>query len=412
MIKYKKIVPIKLLNLYSVCLYFMTILLPIMRPLLGSYYNIIQLGLLIIWGITAFIIFPEWIFRFNLYMFLLTIQVVFFVGMCLFSQVGNPVSYMKIGLSFWIPAYIFYFYYVKNDKLCLNIIGKFIFLCIITTIFTTLLGYQLVPNASRVLAYSSNSIEEDLFLKWKNIGGFDFIYGIVILIPALFSSYLNCKSKRIIMFFLLLICIALVLKAQFTIAIITMILVFFVLLLMQIKSKIKYIYLILSCCLIIFIPRNQVGNFIINLSHHISIEKVQERIFEIGNEIIGNQIDGDLSIRKDVYSLSLNTIKDNVLTGIGPYYYISEAPIGYHSQLLDDFARYGILSPLWCCLFFTAMYFNQKRNWRLIGFKCNLFIVYCTFFSMSFFNLIFSQLTIGIIFFFLIPTLPLIIKNE
>jgi len=81
--------------------------------------------------------------------------------------------------------------------------------------------FRINMNASRKLASSSTPIEERLYLESRNIGSFDFIYGILILLPMLIFIIKSMKMQKKTMFLnimiilLIIICIAL---ANFTIA--------------------------------------------------------------------------------------------------------------------------------------------------------------------------------------------------
>ena len=405
---------IKLINVSLIIIYFAWYITPIFRAYFyGGINNFIIIGIIFVWFLTSFIINPNWIVNLHFNLVIVTIQIIIFIILAL-SDIGhNASSHMYLAISFWFTIYIFHFYKFMKWYKVIGKIGTILLLILLITSITTMIGLINTPNASRILTSSSSEID-DVILYSKNIGGFDFIYGIIILVP-LFISFLvkNNQTNLIIKVFftlILLTSILVVANASFTIAILTIVLS----IILGLLSKLKYRYIIplffVLLILSFLIPNTIISDLFYNLAQLINTDYVSNRLYDISNYLSGSiNSTNDLGIRIFLYKLSLETFINNPL-GIGPYYYSDGVGIGNHSQILDDLARYGIFGLMYYILFFSSyfiyirrIYLSQKLN---INFSNSLLI----FLFISLLNPTFSSQTISVILFFILPSLPFVIR--
>lgn len=405
---------LKLINVISIIIFFIWYITPFFRAYFyGTFFNIIIIGLIVIWIFTAILLNPSWFFQWNFHLIIVSIQLLTFILMALWGYGGNALAYMKIGVSFWFTLYIFHFYAILGWNKIISQISIVLLISLFITSITTLVGLNSIPNASRMLTASSTLFEENKILNIKNIGGFDFIYGLIILLPAVISILIakvktqkNIYIKIFYSFFVILI-FYIVLNSSFTIALFSLILATISGLMSRMNSQ-KIILIFISLSLVyILIPKEIIGVYFNEISYSVDNTYTSERINEVGDYLRGTSNDsGHLLSRTSLYDMSLGTFMSHPITGIGPYYYVNGVGIGYHSQILDDLARYGLFGFLFYVLFFYSYCKFVNKRWKDIGYNVNFLAPLLVFLFISLLNPTFSSQTISVIIFFLIPALP------
>lgn len=280
-----------------------------------------------------------------------------------------------------LPLLYIYIYKYNKIKLGKSLIIVYIVI-ILTTCITTYLGYRIYPTASRELATGeiSQSPLYYIYLSY-NIGGFSFIYNLLLLSILLICTIKNpsiFKRNRIVT----LLCIAsliiiglVILKSQYT----TAILLFFVslvLLVLHSKFKIKYIFTVVSIGIfIVFMLREPLSSKLMLISENIESYDVSQRIYDISQYIIGEHTsdNSDLDAREDLYKKSVETFSNNIL---GTW---NNKNIGGHSFILDNMAKYGILGIIMIIIMIYKLYklyISQIKNDRIIGYAYYLLLIY------------------------------------
>jgi hypothetical protein len=226
----------------------------------------------------------------------------------------------------------------------LRLKNKLIFIILILNLFTTIISIKnllLDSNVSRIIA--KNSEEAEVLID-QGIGGYGFIYFNVISLP-LFFLILKLKRDN---FFLIIAkinifsSITLVLLANYFIAIIMLILTLFILFYYSSK-KLQYRVLkfFLFLIILISIPSNldKLDNFTSNLVEGTNLQFKQQDVF---NKLQGKESDnGTIEGRSDRYYRSIYLFSKNPILGT-----FSFDSIGKHSNILDQFAQYGIFLGL------------------------------------------------------------------
>jgi len=92
----------------------------------------------------------------------------------------------------------------------------------------------------------------------------------------------------------------------------------------------------------------------------------------------GIQQGSDLEDRMQLYKLSISTFFHNFFIGVGGKYYGANGLVGGHSQILDNFAYYGVLFGSQFVWYLTCVYKNGaaflQNDFRKI--YRTLFVVY------------------------------------
>lgn len=253
-------------------------------------------------------------------------------------------------------------------------------LSLVSTAITTYFGCLAYPDASRILA-TGTEYEEEALLKSQfarlNIGGFDFIYSLVMTTPFLVGLM---KEKWVNRFWgiSVLLCFALtLLTAEYTASILL-----FVMCLMLLFTRGKYTLRkfrksIVLGAFILLIGMIPLGNILINVSEKIESEKVATRIRDVGYTLSNQQSKigkySDIKGRSDKYKISWNTFKAHPIIGSW-----NNKNTGRHSFILDSMAKYGTIGIVLLLIMYGSVYrifFKNNINEGWIGYALFLLLL-------------------------------------
>ncbi len=232
-----------------------------------------------------------------------------------------------------------------------------LFICasyIITSI-TTYIGNQIYPLASRNLAavFQSDDVYMfDVYTK-MNIGGFNFIYALVLL-TSIVMYMIRCKEIRFLIgLFLLAIISATVIASEYTTALLALLLTVLSLFLMRNSFGEKQITVLMIGILFLVFVYDNFFPYLSNLSKLIGSEQVGSRLNELNDfSVRSSYFEGDLGSRYELYMTSLNSFANSPIWGS------PNAVAGGHSLLFDSMAKYGLIG-------FFAMVLMYSQLFRL-----------------------------------------------
>lgn len=252
---------------------------------------------------------------------------------------------------------------------------------ILITCITTYIGYDVFPDASRELAsLDNNSSVYRTYMK-LNIGGFSFIYTLVLLNILVICSIKNYKLFKkgisVAMFnILFLIIIGLVIyKSQYT----TAILIYSISLLFLLAGRrfnFKYITTLICIGIIIFLVfRTPIAEKMELLSEKVESYDVSERLYDLSRFLVGEYTSdySDLDARGHTYMTSLNTFLNN------PFGVWNNRGNGGHSFVFDNMARFGILGVALVIIMLYKLYrlyISPIHNSNIYGYACVLLTIY------------------------------------
>ncbi len=332
------------------------------------------------------------------YMFVFCVMV--FLGM------GEADEHIRISFTFWGSLLVFYL--LRPYENARNRLAALLLVMLAITAVTSIAGVIMNPNAARILAYSANPLEEDLILRMMNIGGIYFFQGLVVCVP-IFMTFVFEKYKPVIAIISLVAVILSLTFASFTIAIILFFVAFALSYLLNTSSIKRGFLVVFAVLLLILIPWVDLIELV---ADNIGNEKISLRLTAIARSISYGSAVGNLESRIEVYSVSWKTFLNNPF-GSGPRYtYVTfEDGIGYHSQILDDLARYGIFAILFYFVFLVKYTQLLKTQWRKIGMSQVALPTVITYTLFLFFNPGFTSAHEGALLMYLIPVLPDLIKS-
>lgn len=220
--------------------------------------------------------------------------------------------------------------------------GKIICIAFLITTATTIIGLLENPGAARWLATVTSS-EDVIYIAygWKNIGGYEFIYSVVLLYPLIIFAY---KQKKLNLFVTLCMTVSifvLLVLAEYTTALL-LFLISSILFLVKRDVK-KNDIILLFCVTVIFclLLNEVVSDTLIWLGDKLNSETISERLYTLAGR------DTELSNMKvnrfDLYLRSLNTFLEHPL--FGTFFYGGYGS-GSHSFILDTFARFGLIGAI------------------------------------------------------------------
>ena len=309
--------------------------------------------------------------------------------------------------NFCIPVY-FLIIYSKTDPKKLYTLAMFGVLCLFTTSLTTI--YYLKENYyySKLISREGG---EYLDLWSKNIANINVVSSSVIIIPLVIYILINYSGKTALKLFYLMILIVLsilVFEASFSLIILcTAIGIVLVLS----KKKILNVIIIMSFVLI-GLFKNDVMNYIISISGNFN-PLYSQRLAEIALLILGKDAQGDLFNRFAIYSKSFQYFLDHPFLGLGTGEYFARSwVLGYHSELLDSLARYGLLMFIPITIYFAQIYKIIAQHIDDLRHNRILVTSYILFFLYAMVNILFTSASFAFALFVMLPSVNFMISAE
>lgn len=226
---------------------------------------------------------------------------------------------------------------VEHEQRQLTRIAVFAF---VVTFITTLVGVIRSPMAARYLATVAFADEiRNVNYEWENIGGFSFVYMLVVLYP-LVISYMKLRHKP---FWMCVTVTAILLIFFLKVEYGTALILFSVLSIMWIlppNIDFKKVLMIMGgFTIIVMILRYAVGELFEKIALAINSSTLQERSQYIADVLRGINSNSDAGLRSKVLLKSMNSFLNHPILGT---WYLSGQYVGGHSYILDFIAKYGL----------------------------------------------------------------------
>jgi hypothetical protein len=238
--------------------------------------------------------------------------------------------------------------------------AKVIIISIVITIITTAIGLENNPGASRWLATVQTSDDPRLIMySWKNIGGYGFVYTLVLMYPLLVLAF----KKRKITFFktalIVLLMLSCLMLAEYTIAIVLFVAtttLFFMKKDLQLKDITVFIAITI---LFMFIFSKAMSNIVKSIANNIDSNIISSRLNDLSDGAEGLQKSNDK--RFSIYMMSLNTFFRHPF---GTFISTGRSAFGGHSFILDFLAQYGIFGLLTLIYMYRKIYYLFYYKYR------------------------------------------------
>lgn len=248
----------------------------------------------------------------------------------------------------------------KNDYRFAKTFLVSVLVCFLLTSITTYIGCTLYPGASRALAGSlgaQGDTELLAFYNSMNIGGFEFVYTLVLFCPILIFLIKEHKLRtyhKLLFIALLIWALVVIVQTEYTTAVMVS---FLSLMLFLMKANKKnYIILLIILGLLIFVA----SDLLMFLSTVVSSETLSNRMEDISQVIQGLDTSSsaghtDIDSRKDLYQLAWSAFTESPIWGTG-------RTVGGHSFLLNILSRYGLIGLCLMIYQFTQIYMYSIKT--------------------------------------------------
>lgn len=248
----------------------------------------------------------------------------------------------------------YHFFKLKRGTADYPLLRIVLLLSILITILTTCIGLSIHPSASRILA-SIESSDSPLLrtYNYANIGGYDFVYTVVLLYPFLILAHKKKKIGRFVTILGMVAVFALSILSEYTTAFLFVLLTTLLLFFNQEKLTVKRIILLGFLGLIlVFLLGSLFSRIFAWLADVINSESMAMRLRDLSKGWGG--LSGSDDPRLPLYLQSLESFSRSPLFGrmlSGQGYFV-----GGHSFLLDSLGLYGLLGATFLFFMYRTIY--------------------------------------------------------
>lgn len=255
-------------------------------------------------------------------------------------------------LLFLMPAFIGY--YLVTHPFYSQVYTSVIVIAYLVTGITTIIGCMKYPDAARILASTETSQDPiAVMYSWMNIGGYGFVYSMVLLYPFVVLAFKMKRLRLIPMILITVMMFVTVISAEYTYAFMLMMITALMLILPRDISIKRFILLMLVFTLAVFLFRTTVAAIISAIGDYLGNSTMTDKINVI---FLGtDSVEGFDDDRGALYMLSIESFLKNPLFGSLPS---GNALTGGHSFILDNLARFGLVGG-------GLMIFMYRGIWRV-----------------------------------------------
>lgn len=389
---------------FSLLLFYLWYFLPIVNVhLQGTTFKLLFFGFLTI-GIVGFLVCNG--INFNSITCIVLLYYAIFLFMA-FLNIDDTNKTIRVNFIFFGLALIYFGILPEKSKISF---GKKILLLFAITALTSAIGVIIDESAARTLSHAAADDNLQAVYQAKNISGIYMFQSLVYFVPLLVCLPKTRKAK-LFSFAAIIILFIVILNASFTISLIVFLISLALSIILRQKGANRFWTLILSVTILslLFINGESILTSIANI---INNNRVSTRIIELKNLIYNRVATGDAELRLELYTTSIKTFIEHPF-GVGAFYsYITfENGIGYHSQILDDLARYGVFAIAFYVLFFISYYRILKKEYNKINAKQVAGIVIVVYMAFLTFNIGFRSAEESVCMFLILPLIPTLISN-
>ncbi len=379
-------------------------LVPLVRGTIRAAGFAVLLGL---WFVLSLFIRNSWMDTYKTGIWLLAIWVVVYVANFLLGRTNMFAEYLYVMVTAFAPVMLFVFYMQTEQADKLRIFLRIALVLFVFTGATTAIGQVVYPNSARFL---STGRVTAITAKYNemNIANYGFAYSLMLLsIPlAAYAKTRAVPAHRLALYALVLFFFIVMLLMQFTTAILFAVAGIMLILLGIRRNVIILIGAVAFGSLALFFMSD-----ILYISHN---SPFGERINNILHLFQSGNLTGDLLLRTDKYWISIDTLLQHPLAGVGGYYGYNTADmgIGGHAEFFDMIARYGIIGTLPLVAFY-AVFFNYviKLAWEPYTQRA-MKMVLLFLAVLSFVNVLYNGTEIGLTVLFIIPSFAVLERPD
>ena len=269
-------------------------------------------------------------------------------------------------LLLWLPVILGY-YFTQDQSRILGSYAKIIILAIIVTMITTIIGCIQNPGAARILATVNSGDVESYTYDMQNIGGYNFIYIMILLYPVLILSYKTRRIGVLPTIAITAMILMTVIYSEYTTALL-LFLITSILFFTKRNLSSRGIVLITVFAIIFILLFSNIITGILNwLSDVLGSDTLGMRLKSLAGGAAGLEQSEDQRLK--LYRMSWETFFRNPLFGNMFERYRTD---GGHSFIMDNFAQFGILGAVLMAFMYKNIYqrfflpFREKPGYGYI----------------------------------------------
>lgn len=295
-------------------------------------------------------------YSFNEYAGGILLPFIFFHGLSFFTRSEPIVLWGYSVLLSLLPVVVGY--YIMNYRTyTVSFFSSVIFLAMVITSITTCFGLIKFPYASRILATISSSQDANAIIyNLYNIGGYDYIYTLVLLYPIFIMAYKQRKINLLLTIMGTMLIFTVAVLSEYTTALLLLIISSILFLVKRDLQRKDVLILLFIAVVVVLFCNDYVSRFISYIGSLTGSETMMERL----NALAGGQagLEASESNRIFLYRMSFDTFLSHPIFGT----FLSGGwGLGGHSFILDTLGKYGLIGLV--LLFF--MYRKIYRNFIL-----------------------------------------------
>lgn len=253
-------------------------------------------------------------------------------------------------------------YYVSYEKKeYIPGLFKIVLFALAITIITTIVGLVRYPFAARILATISSSQDDAVVLyDWNNIGGYSFVYMLVLLYPLIILAY---KQRRLPLFWAAICAISIgvvIIMSEYTTAFLLFLLSSILFLLKrQMSTRNMFVFSIVGVVAAILFS-DVFSDLLEYLASVMSSPVFKERLTALAGGTTG--LEASESNRIFLYRQSFSTFLSHPIFGT---MLSGGGGTGGHSQILDALGTYGLVGGallVWMYRYVYVLFFKPYRQ--------------------------------------------------
>ncbi len=318
-------------------------IMPIVSRFISTYLTTYSYMLLVV--LIVFVIVTEDRMNSVNFYFSALLPLIIYESLTLFTRTDSLVLWGYQVVLFLLPVILGYFvFYCRSEDYIVYF--RIMLIALLITAVTTIIGVIQYPNAARTLATVSSQDPEAILFDWHNIGGFGFVYSLVLLYPILILAYKRRKISFIRTIAITILIFAVAVFTEYTTAFLMLIITSFLFFTKKEFSLQGVILLVIAEVLIVILFNEVISSLLTMLGNAVNSETISERLTALAGGTDGLEASDDNRI--SLYRTSIQTFFRHPLLGT---FLTGGGGIGGHSFLLDTLAQYGLLGAF--VLFFS-----------------------------------------------------------
>lgn len=356
------VISVIILTIYFSMLYF-----PQFEALLPT--NYITLACFLVWCALSFINDPGYYFNIKSYVLLSFVFYAFSIVIpivCGYVVIANRYASLPL-LSL---GYIIYDYYKVHNQT--RYLKKAFIIPSVFAIITAFVTYNALTDNSYIVRIITSLGSDAKEYYAEGICGYSFVYGVVTALPLFLYLFLKVKNKflKIANMAVFVFLIMFIVKANFLTAFLVTIISSVVLLSGYLfkKSRKNIIYILLIILIVVLFVVNY-STILTAIENHIP-RRIAAALFDSSGDSVIESVYADFNAdRVNTITKSLEVIVKNPLFGVLGSGEIDTSGdfltgFGQHSHILDTFALYGVLIGILCVfvIILPIVHCNKKRN--------------------------------------------------